>query len=71
MAMQEECFSLGEDSNCMLTITPFNKKRMAIQEERFSLGENSNRMLTVTPFNSKGWLCKKNVSHWVRIVIVC
>ena len=34
MAMQEECFSLGEDSNRMLTITPFNKKRMAMQEER-------------------------------------
>ena len=22
--MQEECFSLGENGNCMVTVTPFN-----------------------------------------------
>ena len=24
MAMQEECLSLGENSNCMVTVMPFN-----------------------------------------------
>ena len=39
MAMQEERFSLGENSNCMLTMTPFNAA-LKVHIRQFYVNEN-------------------------------
>ena len=39
MAVQEERFSLGENSDCMLTVTPFNAN-LKVHIRQFYVNEN-------------------------------
>ena len=40
MTMQEECFSIGENSNHMVTVTPFNAN-LKVHIRQFYVNENS------------------------------